>query len=130
MVAWDDGTQTWEPLNIIGKHDEITLAKYAKENDKENDLLSKPGWKFLHITAKCQRFLNVALNAIKRRRDPTQIRYKFGVRLQVTMLKHFDLIKIMAICYGTMLSELNLIRYVTMIPFVIWGLGNYGFQSP
>ena len=77
LVAWDDGTQTWEPLNIIGKHDEITLAKYAKEND----LLSKPGWKFLCKTAKRQRFLNVALNAIKRRHDPTQIGYKFGVRL-------------------------------------------------
>ena len=77
LVAWDDGTHTWEPLNIIGKCDEITLAKYAKDND----LLSKPGWKFLRKTAKRQRFLNVALNALKRRRDPTQIRYKFGVRL-------------------------------------------------
>ena len=71
------GTHTWEPLNIIGKCDEITLAKYAKDND----LLSKPGWKFLRKTAKRQRFLNVALNALKRRRDPTQLRYKFGVRL-------------------------------------------------
>ena len=77
LVAWDDGTHTWEPLNIISKCDEITLAKYAKDND----LLSKPGWKFLRKTAKRQRFLNVALNALKRRRDPTQIRYKFGVRL-------------------------------------------------
>ena len=77
LVTWDDGTQTWEPLNIIGKHDEITLAKYAKEND----LLSKPGWKFHRKTAKRQQFLNVALNAIKRCHDPTQIRYKFGVRL-------------------------------------------------
>ena len=39
LVDWDDGTQTWEPLNIIGKCDEITVAKY----DKDNDLLSKPG---------------------------------------------------------------------------------------
>ena len=60
---------------------------------------------------------------IKRRRDPTQIRCKFGVRLPRNYAEHFDLIKIMAIRYGTMLSELNLIRYVTMIPFVIWGLG-------
>ena len=77
LVNWDDGTQTWEPLNIIGKHDEITLAKYAKENDH----LSQPGWKFLHKTAKHQRFLSVALNAIKRHCDPTQISYKFGVWL-------------------------------------------------
>ena len=48
LVAWDDGTHTWEPLNIIGKCDEITLAKYAKDND----LLSKPGWKFLRNVEK------------------------------------------------------------------------------
>ena len=45
---WDDGTQTWKPLNIIGKCDEITLAKYTKDND----LLSKLGWKFLRKMAK------------------------------------------------------------------------------
>ena len=77
LVDWDDSTQTWEPLNIIGKHDEITLAKYAKDND----LLSKLVWKFLQKTAKCQHFLNDALNATKWCRDPTQIQYKVGVQL-------------------------------------------------
>ena len=48
LVDWDDGTQTWEPLNIISKYDEITLAK----NAQNNDLLSKLGWKFLHKMAK------------------------------------------------------------------------------
>ena len=27
LVNWDDGTQMWEPLNIIGKQDPITLAQ-------------------------------------------------------------------------------------------------------
>ena len=77
LIDWDDGTQTWEPLNLMGKYDEITIAKYAQDND----LLNKPGWKFLRGTAKRQRLLHVALNAIKRRKDPNQVRYKFGVRL-------------------------------------------------
>ena len=119
LVTWDDSTQTWEPLNIIGKHDEISLAKYAKEND----ILSKPGWKFLRKSAKRQHFLSVALNAIK----GVVIPHKSGINLvygcHITMLKCFDLIRRMAIHYGTMLSEPNLIRYMTMIPFVIWGLG-------
>ena len=48
LIDWDDGTQTWEPLNLMGKYDEITIAKYAQGND----LLNKPGWKFLRGTAK------------------------------------------------------------------------------
>ena len=50
LVDWDDGTQMWEPINIIGKQDPVTLACYAHDNR----LLNKPGWNFLHHTAKCQ----------------------------------------------------------------------------
>ena len=48
LVNWDNGTQTWEPLNVIAKQDPITLARYAFDNG----LLNKPGWKFVHCTAK------------------------------------------------------------------------------
>ena len=50
LVNWDNGTQTWEPLNIIGKQDPITLAQYAHDSG----LLNHPGWKFLRRTAKRQ----------------------------------------------------------------------------
>ena len=50
LVNWDDGTQTWKPLNIIGKQDPITLAQYAHDNE----LLNQHGRKFLCHTAKCQ----------------------------------------------------------------------------
>ena len=53
------------------------MAKYTKDND----LLSKPGWKFLHKTAKRQFFLSIALNALKQHCDLTQIQYKFGICL-------------------------------------------------
>ena len=42
-VLWEDNTETWEPLNILGKDDPVTLAKYAHEQN----LLDMPGWKFL-----------------------------------------------------------------------------------
>ena len=69
LVDWDDHTQMWEPINIIGKQDPVTLAHYAHDNG----LLNKPGWKFLCCMAKHQRFINVIFNAIKRRKDPTQV---------------------------------------------------------
>jgi hypothetical protein len=43
LVAWEDGSQTWEPLTILAKDDLVTVAKYGKDND----LLDKPGWKQL-----------------------------------------------------------------------------------
>ena len=42
-LQWEDGSQTWEPLNIIGKDDPITCAVYAKDHG----LLETTGWKFL-----------------------------------------------------------------------------------
>jgi hypothetical protein len=32
-VSWEDGSGTWEPLNIIGKDDPATTALFAKEHD-------------------------------------------------------------------------------------------------
>ena len=50
LVDWDDHTQMWELINIIGKQDPVTLACYAHDNG----LLNKPGCKFLCRTAKHQ----------------------------------------------------------------------------
>ena len=61
----------------MAKQDPVTLARYAYDNG----LLNEPGWKFLRHTAKRQRFLNVIINSVKRRKDPNQVKYKFGVRV-------------------------------------------------
>ena len=76
-VHWDDGSATWEPLNEIAKFDPVTVAMYAHEHG----LLNTLGWRFLQQTAKRQRFINVAINNAKRRSNPKQIRYKFGVKI-------------------------------------------------
>ena len=80
LVDWDDKTQTWEPLNTMAKQDQVTLARYTHDIG----LLNEPGWKFLHRTAKCQRFLSAIINSIKRRNDPNQVKYKLGVHVPRT----------------------------------------------
>ena len=47
-VHWEDGSKTWEPLNMIAKDDPVSLANYAKQNG----LLEAPGWKFLRCIAR------------------------------------------------------------------------------
>jgi hypothetical protein len=44
LVHWEDGSETYEPLNIMVKDNPVTLAQYARDNH----LLSLPGWKRLH----------------------------------------------------------------------------------
>ena len=48
MVAWEDGTYTYEPLKIIAADDPVTCALYAKKNN----LLNTPGWKRFKDIAK------------------------------------------------------------------------------
>ena len=71
LVTWDDSMQTWEPLNMMAKQDPVMIVRYAHDHD----LLNKPGWKFLQWTAKHHRFVNVIINAIKRRVMANQVRY-------------------------------------------------------
>ena len=47
LVRWDDGSETYEPLEMIIKDDPVTLAAYAKRHN----LLNKPGWKKLKAIA-------------------------------------------------------------------------------
>ena len=61
--------QMWEPLNMMAKQDPVTLARYAHDHD----LLNKPGWKFLWQTAKHHQFVNVIMNAMKRRGMANQV---------------------------------------------------------
>jgi len=41
MVAWEDSSETYEPLHLIGKDSPGMVAHY----DKEHGLLDKPEWK-------------------------------------------------------------------------------------
>jgi hypothetical protein len=48
LVEWEDGSNTYEPLDLIIRDDPVTLAIYAKKNK----LLNKPVWKRLKHVAR------------------------------------------------------------------------------
>ena len=77
LVAWEDGSQTYEPLGLVSKDDPVTCAKYALEND----LLEVEGWKSLKRIARRQKVYKRMVNQAKLRNQRHAIRYKFGVRV-------------------------------------------------
>ena len=88
-VRWSDGSETWEPLNMIGKDDPVTLAAYAKDND----LLEEHGWKFLQRIAWCAKKLQRMLNVTRKCQKATAVQYKFGVRIPCTVKEAYVLDK-------------------------------------
>ena len=76
-VHWEDGSKTWEPLNMVAKDDPVTIALCAKEQD----LLSTPGWKFLNRIAGRAKKLQRMLNQSRMSSKKNAIRCKFGVQV-------------------------------------------------
>ena len=74
-VRWTDGSETWEPVNMMQKDDPVTLANYAKKND----LLDTPGWKICRRHARRAKKLQRMLNQTRRQSKSYAPRYKFGV---------------------------------------------------
>lgn len=77
IVQWEDGTRTFEPLQVFAKDDPYMAAKYAHDNK----LLDIDGWKFLKRIAKKEKLLNRMLRQCKMKSQRRGIRYKFGVRV-------------------------------------------------
>jgi hypothetical protein len=80
LVQWEDGSETYEPLDIIIKDDPVSVASYAAENN----LIDTPGWKRVkHIAKnqkKLQRMVNQARLCHKSTRNST-IMYSFGIKV-------------------------------------------------
>jgi hypothetical protein len=80
LVLWEDGSETYEPLDIIIKDDPVSVAKYAAENN----LLDKPGWKRVRHIAKNQKKLERMVNQARlahnhgRSSAPS---YSFGIKV-------------------------------------------------
>ena len=56
MIAWEDGSQTYEPLNMIAKDSPIICVRYAKEKG----LLDQPGWKrFKRLAMRDQKMIRM-----------------------------------------------------------------------
>ena len=85
LVEWDDGSQTYEPLDTMIKDDPITLSLYAQDNN----LLQTPSWK------RCRRILNANPN-LKLHVNKTKVRsslpnYQFGIQVPRTVKEAYDL---------------------------------------
>ena len=76
-LRWTDASETWEPINIVGKDDPVTLAAYAKEHN----LVDTPGWKFLRRYTHRAKHLRRMLNQTRRQSKNNSPRYKFGVQV-------------------------------------------------
>jgi hypothetical protein len=78
LVEWDVGEPTWEPLNLMGKCDPVSVAMYGEANG----LLNKKGWKYLkkHVTNLRKIFKRVreVLQAKTGKHGP---KFKYSMRL-------------------------------------------------
>ena len=74
LVNWENGENTYEPLNIIAADDPVSCAIYAKENN----LLEKEGWKRFKRLAKYQKKLVRLVNQAKLKSFQTKPVYMFG----------------------------------------------------
>jgi hypothetical protein len=48
LLLWDNGSETYEPLDMVIKYDPVTLAAHAHKHG----LLNEPGWKKLKTIAR------------------------------------------------------------------------------
>jgi hypothetical protein len=48
FILWDDGSETYEPLEMVIKDDPVTLTAYARKHK----LLDQPVWKKLKTLAR------------------------------------------------------------------------------
>ena len=61
MVAWEDGSQTFEPLHMIAQDDPVTCARYAQRAG----LLDQPGWKRFKRLVKSDKKMVIIINQAK-----------------------------------------------------------------
>ena len=85
-IKWENGEQTFKPLNIIFADDPITLAIYAKENN----LLNTEGWKKLKRIARRQQKFGRLIKQAKLRSFRTSPKYMYGYQVPSTYEEALD----------------------------------------
>jgi Reverse transcriptase (RNA-dependent DNA polymerase) len=89
LIQWEDGSETFEPLDLIFKDDPVSLADYAESNN----LLGIDGWKRLRRLAKNRKKLNRMLNQSKLKAKRHGPIYKFGVQVPRNIKEAYELDK-------------------------------------
>ena len=76
-VQLEDGSITWEPLDLVIKDSPVVAATYAKEHD----LLYTSGWRKLRGIARRAKVLQRMLNQARKAQARHSIKYKFGIQI-------------------------------------------------
>ena len=61
MIAWEDGSRTYEPLSLIAADSPVQCALYAQQNN----LLDLPGWKRFKALAHREKKMLCMINQVK-----------------------------------------------------------------
>ncbi len=80
LVHWEDGSETYEPLDTIIKDDPVSVANYADENN----LIDLPGWKRVRHLARNQKKLKRMVNQarlIHNHGKTSTPSYSFGIKV-------------------------------------------------
>ena len=80
LIKWEDGSRTYEPLDIIAEDDPLSCALYAKEKG----LLDKPGWKRFKAIARREKKLTRMINQAKRKSFCEAPKFMFGYQVPRT----------------------------------------------
>ena len=87
LVQWEDGTESFEPLNVIAEDNPIACAEYAQSNK----LLNKTGWKhfknLLGTKLKINRFRHLNKTAF----NPNVPKFKFGLQVPRTAKEAYEI---------------------------------------
>jgi Reverse transcriptase (RNA-dependent DNA polymerase) len=91
LVHWEDGSETYEPLDTMIKDDPVCLAQYAKDNN----LLDTQGWKNLKRIVKNQPRLERMANQLnlsihKASKGPI---FQFGIQVPRNVKEAYELDK-------------------------------------
>jgi hypothetical protein len=77
LVKWEDGSETYEPLDIIMKDDPIRVAQYAQHRGS----LDTPGWNKLKRFVKNKKMFTRMVKQVKLRSQRDVPIYQFGIRV-------------------------------------------------
>jgi len=89
MVAWEDGSETYEPLHLIGKDSPVIVARYGKAHN----LLDQPGWKrFKRLANRDQKMIRM-INQARLVSIRRSVIYKYGYQVPRTPKEAIELDK-------------------------------------
>ena len=89
LVEWEDGSQSYKPLDIIAEDDPVSCAKYASNNK----LLNTPGWKQFRRLGRRAQKLERLINQRKLKSFREKKTHQFGFQVPRTPAEAIELNK-------------------------------------